>query len=104
MDRHHAGTGIALTENDGPGAVMGHSAVWLQLSQFPRIDLLQQGMLGKDRELVFQSRDGHSSCLPESNQFVRRKPENIMVIPSHDCPRLPSRWKVIRNGNCNIIP
>ena len=69
--RHHAGTGIALTENDGPGTVLGNHGIGRQLSKFARIDVLQQGMLGKDGKLVFKSRNGHSTCPPESGPFVR---------------------------------
>ena len=71
QNRHHAGTGIALAEDDRPRAVLGDSGVGCQLGKFARIDMFQQGMLGEDGELVFKSRNGHSTFPPETAPFLR---------------------------------
>ena len=70
--RHHAGTWITLAEDDGPCTVLGHRGIGRQLSHLVRIDLLEKGMLGKDGELVLQSRDWHPTCPPAACPFVPR--------------------------------
>ena len=67
--RHHAGTRVALAENDGPGTVLGNRGIDRQLSKFTWIDMLQQGMLGKDGEL--------SSSPVMAIRLVPRKPASL---------------------------